>query len=141
MVIMRILLSLLLVFAALAPALAQTTPPPAGHPAHQNPPRTPEQELKALSGELKDLHGQVHQSQGAIDRQLTAGPTERNREKLVALQEELKEANADLEQSLQEVNARGAADLEMIREKAERTMERTRATLERVKGLSTSAVN
>ncbi len=101
----------------------------------------PETEMQAISGELKELLGEVHSRSGAIQKQLSSNTTERNTQRLQLLRSDLDEARTDLEHMLDEVNSADRSEWAAIRSRAEDLIEKVKGTLERVKSSSTSAVN
>ena len=101
----------------------------------------PETEMQALSGELKELLGEVHSRSGSIQKQLSTNTTDRDTQRLQLLRKELDEARTDLEKMLDEVNSAGRSEWAAVRSMAEDLIEKVKGTLERVKSSSTSAVN
>jgi hypothetical protein len=107
----------------------------------ENLPREPQQEMHALSGALKDLHGQVHQRLGIIEKRLAGPTTGKASDKLAQHRDDLIEARAELEAALDEVNSGDLENWEEIKSRTEEVIEEVTETLERTKDTSTSAVN
>jgi hypothetical protein len=96
-------------------------------------------EVRALSGTLKDTHGQLHQQLGAVEKQL-ATASEGTKEKLTKVQAELTASKAAIEAELGNVNKATAQTWEHVKIKAEKANKEALELLGRVKKEST-AVN
>jgi uncharacterized protein YjbJ (UPF0337 family) len=105
----------------------------------QDTPVGPEQETRALSGQLKELHGQVHHQLGLIDRELAEVKTGKRKELLSQMHTDLINAQEEIETALNEVNDKTSEMIE--RSNIEELMVRVNSVLERAKVLNASAVN
>ncbi len=134
---MKYLLIITLLFASIS-GYAQDLP--IGTTEQDNLPRDPKAELRSLSGSLKELHGEVHQRSGIIEKRLTSG-TDKTKDKLAAQRDELRQASIELQSALERVNAADPADWETIKTETEEVIEQVTEILARTKDTSTSAVN
>ena len=96
-------------------------------------------EVRAMSGTLKDTHGKLHQQLGAVEKQLAAATPE-TKDKLVKAQADLTASKAAVEAELNNVNKATAQTWEHAKIKAEKVNKEALELLERVKKEST-AVN
>lgn len=119
-----VIASLLIVSAASATAQLSTTAPATTTIGAQDPAKA---EARAMSGKLKDLHAQVAQRIGAIDKRLAVvEPTERA--SLESAKESLTSAKTEIEAALTTVNKATPADWKGTKASAEALCERV-ATL------------
>lgn len=109
-------------------------------PHHQDPPVEQREDVRAVNGQLKDLHGQVHVHLGELDRKMRI-TTDRYMERLAPIQAEMKDAKEELEAMIGRVNAADGTNWTTIRSEAQDLTERIEATLERAREAMSSAVN
>jgi hypothetical protein len=112
---------------------------PAQNAPIQDTPVGPEQETRALSGQLKELHGQVHHQLGLIDRELAEVKTDKRKELLSQMHTDLLNAQSEIEAALNKVNDNTPDVTE--RSSIEDLMVRVKNVLERAKEMNASAVN
>lgn len=128
-------------FLALSLTLAGSAAAQSGTVAPK-PTSAPEQskdELRALSGTLKETHGRVHQQLGAVEKQL-ATATPEGKEKLTKTQADLTAMKAALETELNNVNKATAETWTAVKNKAESVNKSAIELIDRLKKEGT-AVN